>query len=102
MKLRGNKGEWSELYVLLRLLAYKKLFAANEKVQRLEDVYFPVLKVFRNESESKRIEYNLMDEQIVDVYINDEKVRKFGIQCFIGSYRCAWLRAPCCACIGQD
>ena len=28
--IKGNKGEWSELYVLLRLLAYGKIYAADD------------------------------------------------------------------------
>ena len=43
--IKGNKGEWSELYVLLYLLGTGRLYAANEKVQRLQDVYFPILKI---------------------------------------------------------
>ena len=41
--MKGNKGEWSEIYVLLRLLAYGKLFAADENVDKLDDIFFPIL-----------------------------------------------------------
>ena len=34
MKLSGNKGEWSELYVLLKLLSTGELYAADEKLQK--------------------------------------------------------------------
>lgn len=38
--LTGNKGKWSEIYVLLRLLADGKIYAADSKLNKLEDVYF--------------------------------------------------------------
>ncbi|HIT90097.1 MAG TPA: HpaII family restriction endonuclease, partial [Candidatus Merdenecus merdavium] len=47
--IKGNKGEWSELYVLLSLLAHGKLYAADDDVKKIDDVYFPVLKIFREE-----------------------------------------------------
>ena len=36
--LTGNKGEWSELYVLLKLLAEGRLYAADDEVKRIEDM----------------------------------------------------------------
>lgn len=46
MGLTGNKGEWSEIYVLLRLLADGRIYAADENLQRLENVYFQFLRLF--------------------------------------------------------
>ena len=48
--IKGNKGEWSELYVLLHLLAEGKLHAADEELRLLECVYSPILRIFRNNS----------------------------------------------------
>ncbi len=42
--ITGNKGEWSEMYVLLRLLGDGKIYAADENVHKIEDIYFPILK----------------------------------------------------------
>ena len=36
--LTGNKGEWSEIYVLLRLLADGKIYAADSELNKLEDI----------------------------------------------------------------
>ena len=73
--MKGNKGEWSELYALLRLLAYGKLFAANEKVQKINDTYFPILQIFREDVPGKAIRYVLEDNKQVDIYINEKKVK---------------------------
>ncbi len=47
--LSGNKGEWSEIYVFLRLLAVGKLFAADENLNKMDSVFYDVLKIFREE-----------------------------------------------------
>ena len=39
-KLKGNKGEWSELYVLVSLLAEGKLFQSDFELNKdLNNVY---------------------------------------------------------------
>ena len=35
MALTGNKGEWSELYALVKLLSSGKLYAADENTEKL-------------------------------------------------------------------
>jgi len=64
--LKGNKGEWSELYVLLKLLADGKLYAADENLERIEEVFYPIIKILRNEVGQKR-EYALNGQvKIID------------------------------------
>ena len=55
MALKGNKGEWSELYVLFKLLAEKKMHAGDGELKKL-DVYYPVLNVIRSEL-NRNMEY---------------------------------------------
>lgn len=69
--ITGNKGEWSEAYTLLRLLGLGKLYAADENLNPIDDMYFPILKVFREEQENAKFEYTLPDDRRVDVYLND-------------------------------
>lgn len=47
--LTGNKGEWSEIYVLLRLLADGKIYTADSELNKLENVYFPIIKIIREQ-----------------------------------------------------
>jgi hypothetical protein len=51
MELRGNKGDWSELYVLLKLLADGEIYAADENMERLEYLVFPILEILRQEKD---------------------------------------------------
>ncbi len=52
--LSGNKGEWTEAYVFLKLLGDGKLYAADKNLQPVADVYYPILKIVRHESGSSR------------------------------------------------
>ena len=47
MKL--NKGEWSEVYVFLKLLSEGKLYAADKDLNRIADRYYSVLQVIRED-----------------------------------------------------
>lgn len=54
--LKGNKGEWSEPYTLLKLLADGKLHAADSDLNKLS-LYYPLIKVLRQENEHSPREY---------------------------------------------
>ncbi len=45
----GNKGEWSEIYTFLKLLADGKLYAADANLQKIEEVFYPIIKILRQE-----------------------------------------------------
>jgi type II restriction enzyme len=50
MALTGNKGEWSEIYTLLKVLADKQLYAGDSELKKIEKLIFPVIKILRDES----------------------------------------------------
>lgn len=70
--LRGNIGEWSEIYVLLKLLADGKVYAADEELTKIKDTYFPVLKAIREETNGESIEYHTWN--IVKIFHNGQEV----------------------------
>ncbi len=70
--IRGNKGEWSELYVLLKLLADGKIHGADEDLNILDEFFFPILKIIRNEETEKQTEY-VPGEQ-VKIYLNGDLI----------------------------
>ena len=47
-----NKGEWSELYVFLKLLGDGILYAADAELNKIEDLYYPLVEVIRKENDS--------------------------------------------------
>lgn len=58
MPLTGNKGEWSEIYVLLKLLLDRQVCAADENLNVIASRIYPLNKIFRNDS-GEETTYNL-------------------------------------------
>lgn len=50
MELKGNKGEWSELYVFLKLLADGRLHNGDGQLNKYDDRFYPILKIFRSDA----------------------------------------------------
>lgn len=63
-KMSGNKGEWSEIYVFLKLLSQGKVHAADKNVQKIEEVKYPILKIFREEEKGKVMDYVVHEREI--------------------------------------
>jgi hypothetical protein len=49
--MKGNKGEWSEIYTFLRLLGDGNLYGGNENLEKIESIYYPLVSVIREESD---------------------------------------------------
>ena len=49
--MKGNKGEWSELYALLKLAADGRLYAADENINRIDTIYYDILKIIRSQKD---------------------------------------------------
>jgi len=62
--ITGNKGEWSEIYTLFKLLGDKQLFLGNKEIKKLEGIVYPILKVLRTENDGD-FEYSIQDEIII-------------------------------------
>lgn len=50
MSLSGNKGEWSEVYVLLKLLAEGCLHPGDATLSQVKSVIYPIIEVLREHS----------------------------------------------------
>jgi hypothetical protein len=71
--LTGNKGEWSEIYTLLKIISDKKLFAGDSDLKKIESLIFPIIKILRDESNGT-YEY-AYDSNLVIIKDSDEEVR---------------------------
>lgn len=120
MALTGNKGEWSELYALFRLLGEGKVHAGDADLNKL-DLYYPILNIIREEE--KKYEYKPNNEQNIVVIDEDgneyarismdkfmeestkllESIKGAGSQrsfevpdaeCFMGQIGCSKIKAP--------
>lgn len=55
--LKGNKGEWSEIYAFCYLLNSGVLRAADKDLNPTMDIYFPILKILREETRGTILKY---------------------------------------------
>lgn len=62
--ISGNKGDWSEIYTLFKLLGDKQLFLGNKDIEKLEGIVYPIISVLRTEN-NDNFEYSIKDEIIV-------------------------------------
>lgn len=84
MSLTGNKGEWSEIYVVLKLLAEGKLFSADENVSKIENVFYPIIKIIRDESAiSTKLEYIVNSDIILYDATNNVELLRVPISEFL-------------------
>ena len=60
MALTGNKGEWSEIYTLLKLLGEGKVYAGDQHMNKIHDLFYPIIMILRQEKEGN-FNYKLQD-----------------------------------------
>lgn len=70
MELTGNKGEWSEIYTLFKLLGDGRVYAGDAQMNK-QKLYYPILNIIREES--KRYEYRPNQEKNVVIIDEDGK-----------------------------
>lgn len=62
--LSGNKGEWSEIYALFKLLGDKQLFAGDADLNKVEELFYPIIKIIRNES-GENFDYEINGDLVI-------------------------------------
>lgn len=77
--ITGNKGEWSEIYALFKLLGDKQLFLGDKDIEKLEGLVYPIIKILRSENNGG-FEYSIKDEIIL--VSGNEQVLKIPIEQF--------------------
>lgn len=61
-----NKGEWSEIYTFAYLLGAGVLYAADKDLNKMEEIYFPVIRIIREEMQGNPIDYKTGD--VIRIY----------------------------------
>lgn len=64
MPLTGNKGEWSEIYTFLKLLGEGKVYAGDQNLNKIQDLFYPIIMILREERDGK-YNYKLEDNNVV-------------------------------------
>lgn len=62
--ITGNKGEWSEIYALFKILGDKNLFAGDADLNRIENLFYPIIKIIRHEIDGN-YEYEIKNDIVI-------------------------------------
>lgn len=64
-EIRGNRGEWSELYTLGYLLGNGGAFGADENQSRMEELFYKVLEIYlAGRTADEELQYRISDESV--------------------------------------
>ncbi len=69
--LKGNKGEWSEVYALLKLLSDGNLFSGDIELNKIQNLVYPIIKILRTETDGA-FEYSIDSNLIIITSENEE------------------------------
>jgi type II restriction enzyme len=71
--ITGNKGEWSEVYTLLKVISEKQLFTGDSNLNKIETLIFPIIRVLRDETNGT-FEFSY-DKDLVIVKNGEKEIR---------------------------
>jgi hypothetical protein len=71
--VKGNKGEWSEFYAFLKLLIDRKVYGADENLNRIDTIVYPITKIIREEG-IKKWTYILQEDGGIKVFNDDSEI----------------------------
>ena len=74
--LTGHKGEWSEIYIFFKLLADKKVYAADKDLNKLQDVFLNIIRIIREEESGYEYSYYPTEESNVKILLNGKETSK--------------------------
>lgn len=67
MSLTGNKGEWSEIYALLKVIADQQLFGGDGSLSHVHGLVYPIREVIRMESGNKQSFIYKKDDVVISL-----------------------------------
>jgi type II restriction enzyme len=81
MALTGNRGEWSELYALFKILGDKELHPGDASLNRIQKIVYPVIEVLRLEAGVER-RYSF-DSNLVVVSADGNEACRMSVERFM-------------------
>lgn len=78
-----NKGEWTELYVFLSALATGNIYAADENLNRIDDIKYTILKAIKFEDDIRKEYLRDTVENVIVVTADGAQIISLPIQIFL-------------------
>lgn len=82
MALKGNKGEWSEIYTLFKLLGEGKVYAGDQNLNKIQDLFYPIIMILRQEKNGD-YNYRLQDKNVVIQTPDGEELLRIPASVFL-------------------
>lgn len=82
MAIKGNIGEWSEFYTLIKLLGDGVLYAGDEHMEQIKDLFYPIIMVLRQEVDNKMNYVRTTKDIIIETPEGDIKLT-VGVSKFV-------------------
>lgn len=82
MALTGNKGEWSEIYTLFKLLGDGVVYAGDQNLNKIQDLFYPIIMILRQEKEGD-INYQRKDNDVVIQTPQGEELLRVSASLFL-------------------
>lgn len=79
--MAANRGEWAELYVLFKLLGERKIYAADNDMNKNENSYLGILKILRADNSGAIVEYKTGEN--VEIYMRRNLVASIPAEDFL-------------------
>jgi hypothetical protein len=100
--LTGNKGEWSEVYTLLKVLSDQQLFAGNSNLQMLTNVVYPIIQIIRSEAhnnlnfsyQNSQVHVQVLGGQSYFIPVSDFTVNASTLLSYIKSVKSGTFNVP--------
>ena len=90
--MKGNKGEWGEIYAFSYLLASGKLHAADKDLNAIESIYFPIIKIIREEIPGEVYSYHTGEK--IKVFLGDHEIKEVNKEEFAGIVSLLYEKIP--------
>ena len=82
MSLKGNKGEWSEIYALFKLLGEGVVYAGNGDMEIIPNLFYPIMKVIRKEECVYEYAPKDQENRMVVIYREGEEIMRLSMERF--------------------
>ncbi|MCL2046813.1 MAG: HpaII family restriction endonuclease [Oscillospiraceae bacterium] len=69
MALTGNRGEWAEIYIFLKLMYDRVVYAADKDMNKIDDVFLKIIEIIREEHKNRVYVYKTGDK--VHIFLNN-------------------------------
>lgn len=82
MALKGNKGEWSEIYTLFKLLGEGQVYAGDQDLNKIQDLFYPIITILRQEKDGI-YNFHLLDQHVVIQTCDEEELLRIPVLVFL-------------------